>query len=94
MRLEITDAGALVGRWIIYRRLRAHLYSKLWRSYVQEAHPGGVVGLVEGLAFAESDYPRRPPRNACPWFEALDELEIHSVVEVVEAEPPPPPAPP
>ena len=83
MKLEITDATDLVGRWIFYRRIRGHLFSKLTRSFVQEAHPGNIVGLIGGVVFEADAYPGRPELWRTPWFEALDELEIHSIVQPV-----------
>lgn len=83
MKIEITDAAQIVGRWIFYRRVRGAVFSKLTRSFVRAAYPGGIVGLEGGIAFSDTDYPRRPRPWQTPWFEALDELEIHAVVEPV-----------
>lgn len=91
MKLENIKAADLVGRWIFYRRLRGAVFSKLTRSFVQEVHPGDILGLVGGIAFEASEYPRRPKPWRSPWFEALDEIEIHAVVEPAADPPPAPP---
>jgi hypothetical protein len=87
MKLGDLTPEKVVGRWIFYRRIRGAQFSKLSRSFVQESHPGGILGLVGGLVYSDTDYPRRPAATRWPWFEAFDELEIHAVVEPVANEP-------
>jgi hypothetical protein len=92
MRLNGLKPAAVVGRWIFYRRAYGWHRAELQRAYVQEAHPGEIVGLVQGPHASPGVYPRRPMTNPSPLVLPLDELEIHAVVEcegVVEGVVPP-----
>lgn len=81
MRLENLKPADVVGRWVFYRRTYGYRGAELRRGFVQEAHPGDIVGMIHGAHSSAKDYPRRPPSTPCPLLLPLDEIEIHAVVE-------------
>ncbi len=83
MKIANLTPEDVVGRWIYFRRTYGYHGAELRRGYVQERHPGNIVGLLYATHREAAAYPRRPLPTPCPLVLPLDELEIHAVVECV-----------
>ncbi len=83
MKKENLKTADVVGRWVYYRRAYGFRGAELLRGFIQDAHPGEIVGMIHGTHSSAKDYPRRPLPTPAPLLLPLDELEIHAIVEPV-----------
>ena len=87
MKIDNLKPEDVVGRWVFYRRTRGFHGAELRRAFIQNTHPGQIVGMLHSTHAHAYVYPRRPLPCSAPLLLPLEELEIHAVVEPVEAPP-------